>query len=333
MNKSKFLLSCDWGTSTFRLRYVEVATGIIKGEVTSLQGTAAMYAAFQQENHPESRKPESRIGFYKAYLSSQIELLAHKLASSLDGFPLLISGMASSSIGMQELPYAGVPFRLDGTGVHVCQMAAQAHFPHDTLLISGLKSEEDVMRGEETQLIGLSETFGLEDDICIFPGTHSKHVYVSHQQVTGFKTYMTGELFEAISLHTILKNSVEKPAEESFEMHSDVFAEGVRSAGKHANLLHSLFTVRTRDLFKKFNGRQNYYYLSGLLIGQELADLQHHPETAVLMCCGTSLLPFYAKAIESLSYAHRTRIISAQLIDAIVTQGQLKILQTFNSHM
>lgn len=327
MQNSPFLLSCDWGTSSFRLRYVEVATGRIEAEVTSSEGIATIFGAFQQGVQQKGTKPENRIDFYREYLSSQIQLLASKLSVSLSGAPVLISGMASSSIGMQELPYAQLPFPVDGTGVHLFHLPSQDTFPHDILLISGVKSEEDVMRGEETQLIGLAGTFKPEEAIYIFPGTHSKHMYVQNQQMTAFKTYMTGEVFGAISSHTILQNSIEKPAEDNFDTYSSVFAEGVTAARRKGNLLHSLFAVRTQDLFKKFTRQQNYYFLSGLLIGQELLDLQKQPDTSILICCATNLLPYYATAIESLSYTARTRIVLADIIDRIVVQGQLQILR------
>ncbi len=69
--------------------------------------------------------------------------------------------MASSSIGMKELPYARLPFALDGGHVQLMYFREERVFPHEIMLISGVKSDHDVMRGEETQLIGLGTAMDL----------------------------------------------------------------------------------------------------------------------------------------------------------------------------
>jgi 2-dehydro-3-deoxygalactonokinase len=327
MNPNKFLLSCDWGTSAFRLRYVEVDSGLIEAEVTSSQGIAALFAAYQRAISDKSISAEKRMDFYLDYLLSQIQLLSGKVLHALDGVPVVISGMASSSIGMKEWPYASLPFSLEATGLQVFQQVATGKFPHEVLLISGVKSEDDVMRGEETQLIGLAAKVDLHQAICIFPGTHSKHMYVHKQYMTGFKTYMTGELFQTIASHTILQNSIEKPATDDFNTHADVFKAGVLVAATGENILHTLFTVRTNELFKKYTKSQNYYYLSGLLIGCELAALQLGKDVMLTLCCSSHLLPYYTSAIEALGFASQSQMISGDIIDTIATAGHLQIFK------
>jgi 2-dehydro-3-deoxygalactonokinase len=233
--------------------------------------------------------------------------------------------MASSSIGIQELVYASLPFSLDGSTAFTNRLQASNKFPHELFLISGVRSEDDVMRGEETQLVGLADTLHMQNEICIFPGTHSKHMYISGHQMTGFNTYITGELFQTIASHTILRNSVEKTAGESFEIHAEVFNKGVMTAANQSNLLHTLFTIRTGELFKKLNKEQNYYYLSGMLIGQELAALQNNSKSHITLCCASNLLPYYQTAIARLGFTDQTHIVSGDIIDTIAVAGQLKI--------
>jgi 2-dehydro-3-deoxygalactonokinase len=325
MNRNKFLLSCDWGTSAFRLRYVEVDTGILKAEVTSQLGIASMFTAYQQAITDKTLIAEKRIDFYLSYLLSQIETLSRQV--SVTGVPVIISGMASSTIGMKELAYASLPFSLEGTDTGIFQQPSSESFPHELLLISGVKSDDDVMRGEETQLIGLSSSINLQNGVCIFPGTHSKHMYVHGKQMTGFKTFMTGELFQTIASHTILRNSIEKLETDNFDAYASVFETGVLTAANGSNLLHTLFTVRTGELFKKYSKIENYYYLSGLLIGQELAGIQLGKDLILTLCCSSHLLPYYTKAIESLGYTSQSQIISGTIIDTIVTGGHLQIFK------
>lgn len=126
------------------------------------------------------------------------------------------------------------------------------------------------MRGEETQLIGCISELKNEVDrqIFILPGTHSKHITVKNRQVTSFKTYMTGELFSLLSKNSVLSTAIEKAITSDFKS----FKEGVKHSTK-SNLLHSIFRVRTNHLFEIHTKKENFNYLSGLLIGTELLDL------------------------------------------------------------
>src|SRR5690606_7599837 len=109
-------------------------------------------------------------------LDDQPELLA--------GAPILVSGMASSSIGWQDIPYARLPLPVDGSGLtwHDLEPLESPLGLHRVVLVPGARSEVDVMRGEETELVGLftlPQAQGLADSsLVIKPGTHSKHLLV-----------------------------------------------------------------------------------------------------------------------------------------------------------
>lgn len=174
------LLCCDWGTSSFRLRLIDLSDHQIAGEVLSGEGIANTFNGWQVEAG-ESGMVRGR--FFRDYLKKQIDILSARLSFDLDGITIVISGMASSSIGMEEIPYENLPYATDGSRAGIRYFEAAADFSHEILLISGVKSELDAMRGEETQLVGLVNLAELsslknKDAIFIFPGTHSKHMYV-----------------------------------------------------------------------------------------------------------------------------------------------------------
>src|SRR5262245_12577368 len=100
--------------------------------------------------------------------------------------------MASSSIGMIEVPYKETQFKADGSDLKVKKIDRSKDFEHDTFIISGARTNNDVMRGEETQLAGCKDT-GDKKSLYIFPGTHSKHILVKKGIAVSFKTFMTGE--------------------------------------------------------------------------------------------------------------------------------------------
>ncbi|MFD1140078.1 2-dehydro-3-deoxygalactonokinase [Larkinella insperata] len=329
-----YLLCCDWGTSSFRLRLIDGATYELLEEVTGQQGIATVFDAWKNTGEKNGVSKEQ---FFREHLKRQIEGLAGKAAQSLDQIPVTVSGMASSSIGMEEIPYATLPFAMDGSRASVRHFEADETFPHELLLISGVQSQEDVMRGEETQLIGLAALLDQEgqrpsDAIFIFPGTHSKHMYVRGGQLLNFETYMTGEVFKLMATHSILKDSVDLRSLSDFSAGNlAAFRAGVQEAD--SALLNRLFTVRTNQLFKKINKQQNAFYLSGLLIGAELKPLRAKENWQLVLCSGTNLFPFYQQAITDLKLVDRTTFIPAEVIDQAAVVGQVILFQNQHSNV
>ena len=205
------MLSCDWGTSSFRLRLVDVRDHHICGEVLSNEGVIGTYSQWQVATRQHEISKEH---FYSQQLQKNIDTLSHKLSVDLSETPVVISGMASSSIGIREVPYASLPFSLDGSNAIIKRLSASNGIASDVWLISGVRNHHDVMRGEETQVIGLTALDNLvyttKNITCIFPGTHSKHIKIEDGVVVDFQTYMTGELFQVMTQHSILKDSVLK---------------------------------------------------------------------------------------------------------------------------
>src|SRR5690554_777826 len=312
-------LSCDWGTSSFRLRLIEAETLDILAEQTSDQGIAFTFSHWQEAN---KRNQTAREIFYLNYVQEKVRSMEKDVSMSLGGIPVIFSGMASSSIGLKELPYGTLPFSANGKDIPIVFLQPIAEFPHPAYLISGIRSDDDVMRGEETQLIGVvSRLKGeIEDQLFIFPGTHSKHIYVTNHQVTHFKTYMTGEFFDLLSKKSILSSSLE---ENRNIQKWDSFQRGVQMA-TDSNLLNASFLVRTQSLFGKYTKEQNHDFLSGLLIGTELKELLQHRLTQIYLCCNSHLKPRYEAALQQLGI-QKAHVYSGQEIDKAVIRGLYQI--------
>src|SRR5690349_6488644 len=103
-------ISCDWGTSAFRLRLVDAETKEVLATIKTDQGNAAVYNDWIS-NH----KQEDRLAFYSNILADGVQALEQEYKQPLTNTTIVISGMASSSIGMMELPYKDLPFHLDGS--------------------------------------------------------------------------------------------------------------------------------------------------------------------------------------------------------------------------
>lgn len=276
-NKPAFV-GVDWGTSSFRA-WLMSAEGHVFGESKSSQGM--MHCA---EN-----------GFAPV-LASHLEKL-----NAPTSLPIIVCGMAGARQGWVESPYLTTPTALDA--LHSGAVAAP--FEGDARILPGIaqadKDRPDVMRGEETQILGAirSDFSGL---VCI-PGTHSKWVRIAEGRVESFTTYMTGELFSVLSHHSILKHAVEQESDAAFE-NLAFFAgvdKGLESPG---SLMSNLFGLRASQLLGFGNRSDGSGWLSGLLIGVELADaIKHASKSEPLVLIGTGrLASLYAKAMQHIDY-------------------------------
>jgi len=311
-------LSCDWGTSSFRLRLVSVPELQVLAEEQSVKGIAATFNSWKEENANE----ENRFEFYLSILKNRIKNLEQHLQSSLENIPVIISGMASSTIGMMEIPYKSLPINLDGSDLLLKKIDETDSFSHDIFIISGIRTENDVIRGEETQLAGCTS---VDEGLFIFPGTHSKHILVKDGVAVNFKTYMTGEFFDLIASKSILTSSITKAP--FIEKSMQAFDEGVREAD--LNLLHACFLVRTNQLFNRYSKEENYYYLSGLLIGSELKDLKNTNEAGIFLIGDEELSSYYERALQVIAPGRKIEKVNS---DEATIKGQYKIYSVIPGH-
>ncbi|MBN7813348.1 2-dehydro-3-deoxygalactonokinase [Algoriphagus sp. H41] len=314
MATTERFVSCDWGTTNFRLRLVDGSSLEVLAQHQTPMGIKDLNDAFMSQNRLE------RQDFFLDYLLRQLGLMGIKPAD----YRVVAAGMASSSLGLKELPYAALPFSLSGGNIVADFLATDSGL--DLLLISGVKSPQGVMRGEEIQAIGLEdELAGLRSAQVILPGTHSKHIHFEAGSFTGFKTYMTGELFSLLSHHSILKLSVEKGPLTGQALAA--FRQGVQ-VGFGQGLASSLFTVRAKDVLGHTSKDLNYHYLSGILIGDELMHLRDW-DGKILMAAADPLFQFYSEALGLLVGRARTILLDGKALELAMLKGQRKLMQLY----
>lgn len=93
MDQKQFI-SIDWGTSNLRIRLVNTTEIQIMEELQFPKGVKALYQEWAESK-------QEREVFYFQYLKICLDQFQSKLDPAI---PLVISGMASSSIGLRELP-------------------------------------------------------------------------------------------------------------------------------------------------------------------------------------------------------------------------------------
>ena len=260
---SAFCAACDWGTSSFRL-WVLDKTGAVLGERRSDEGLLSV------------------DGQFEAVLEGHLAALG-----AADDLPVVICGMAGAQSGWQEAAYLSAPCSL--RDVPAAAMRVQGA-TRDVRILPGISQADpaDVMRGEETQLLGL----GREGIICL-PGTHSKWAVIEQGRVTQFSTWMTGELFALLSKHSILAATVvgEAAPDETFR------AALNEAFDMPEALTNRLFGLRAKALLGQDGGGASA--LSGYLIGLELVGVG--PADEVTLVASGPLGELYAAALDELA--------------------------------
>ncbi len=321
---NKLLLSCDWGTTFLRLRLVECDEFRLLAESRSKRGVFSI--------SEQGASPSRRAEAFESALNSAVDELDLDDPSIVDGVPVVISGMASSSIGWRELPYAVTPFSLNGTDLSWAELPTirtDRGQGNKVFLLSGVRTATDVMRGEEVELIGLMSLpeYAELADTCLIllPGTHSKHVDVRNSVLEDFRTYMTGELYEVLGTASVLQHSVvlaEHSESASRVDGTEAFIDGLMRAQK-GSVLQLLFQVRTNQVLGGIDHGENAYFLSGLLIGTELRDCRDrygldHP---ILLHGPTKLRELYRKAFDELGF-QQVRITTEEQGEMVAACGQ-----------
>jgi 2-dehydro-3-deoxygalactonokinase len=266
----------DWGTSSFRLWLLDAA-GTVLAERRSDEGMA-----------------KAGSEGFAAVLSKHLDA-----AGAAAGTQVLICGMAGARQGWLEAPYVTVPANLDDIVAGAVPVPGQGR---EVRILPGLAQRgaqvSDVMRGEETQLAGALPLFASGAHLVCMPGTHSKWVEACDGVVTGFATWLTGELYSLLSTQSILRHALGGggtaffPASGAFR---SACAEALADGG---DLGPALFRIRAANLLENLAPGDAASRLSGLLIGAEIASARRRLAAAdrpvILLASGALGLAYRA---------------------------------------
>ena len=262
------MIGVDWGTSSLRAYRLDAAGQVIERIATQggiLSVTDGDFAgALRDTIAPWLANGERRI---------------------------LLSGMIGSRQGWIEAPYLPCPA---GAADIAAALVRVPFDGADALLVPGLSDSDaagtpEVMRGEETQIIGVLANTA-EATACL-PGSHSKWAQVAHGRIASFRTYFSGEAFAAMRNATILGRMMNDAPTDL-----PAFDRGLARAEDPGHLLNHLFGVRSLGLFNRLGADESGSYLSGLLIGHEVRAAL--PRGGIVHLIGAApLCALYARAI------------------------------------
>ena len=274
------MIGIDWGTTSFRAFRI-ARDGTVRDRRASQRGILNV--------------PDARFG------DTLREEIGPWLALGEDR--VLLSGMIGSRQGWKEAPYLPTP----AAPADIAAALTDIEFDWARVkLVPGLTGTDsagvaEVMRGEETQVFGVSALMASGGIACL-PGTHSKWVRVESGRIAAFTTHMTGEAYGALRGYTILGRTMrDGPA------NGAPFEAGVRRSADPGGLLHHIFGVRAQTLVGALAETDAGAYLSGILIGHEIRSALAGAAGAVVHVIGApELTQLYGNAIAACGgYAER----------------------------
>jgi 2-dehydro-3-deoxygalactonokinase len=254
------LIGLDWGTSSLRA-YLYASDG---------QVIATRQHAWGVRQLPEGGFPAA-------------------LRAMTSGWPpctIVAAGMVGSRQGWREVPYLDLP--ADAAAIAHGMLRVGACTSHALWVAPGLRRNEpaDVMRGEETQIIGalLQHPEYQSGARFVMPGTHSKWATVHEGRIVAFDTVMTGELYALLMKHSILGAGIEPSIVPTFS--EQAFVRGVhtvKSSGA-SGVFSCLFSVRALMLAGQLVGEDVPDFISGLLVGEEFRIAALREAQAAPLC-------------------------------------------------
>lgn len=267
-----FCAAVDWGTSSFRL-WVFDRNGDVLAERRSGQGMSTL-------------EPGDFEGVLESHLGD---------IGVPGDVPAVICGMAGAAQGWQEAGYLDLPTSLSDVADQAIAVASSGR---EVRILPGLAQRDavfpDVIRGEETLLLGAGLNNDLAGTVCL-PGTHSKWVRISDGSVTEFHTAMTGEMFSLLAHKSTLSHFIGTagsfdPEDQAFEL---AFREMIENP---ARVLNALFSVRAAPLLGTARAQQMPARLSGLLVGLEMAGMRGVIKGKLTLISDGDLAQTYARA-------------------------------------
>ncbi|WP_237151780.1 2-dehydro-3-deoxygalactonokinase [Oryzibacter oryziterrae] len=244
--KRPLFVAVDWGTSRFRA-YLVASDGTVLDVRSCDDGVAQV-----------------KNGAFEPVLLRE----CGDWLTADPALPVVMAGMIGSRNGWREAPYAPCPAGLAEIAAAGLTFKASQGSPISIIpgLIDRSAAVVDVMRGEETQILGAGDG----DAIVILPGTHSKWALRQGGRITTFRSFMTGEFFALLTQHSVLRLLAEDAAA-GIDTTAD-FDRGLAAASADGGLTNRAFHARTLVLGGDLAATGVKPYLSGLLIGSEVHE-------------------------------------------------------------
>lgn len=310
MTNTLRFIAGDWGTSNLRLYLCEYNPSGNSKVLDTLSG--------------------SGIGQLKSGFEEVFFQLVQPWLDCYGSMPVILSGMIGSNIGWKNAPYLHCPVNAEDIATGRMSFTARGI---SFSILAGLKTTNplglpDILRGEELQMLGWlkQKNQGKGKNLFVLPGTHNKWAVVENGIITNFLTAFTGEMFSLLR-----DNSVLITEKDTSHFNESTFLNAVHTASNlgSAQLIHALFTTRSKQVLGEMKSQDAASYLSGLIIGADIlgANKLFANVNNVIVIGESQLTRYYSIALQHFGIAHRRcdpSEIAISGFETIFKQIQLK---------
>ncbi|WKB50683.1 2-dehydro-3-deoxygalactonokinase [Eleftheria terrae] len=256
------------------------------------------------------------------HFEAALVALLQRFGLAPGGCRVVMSGMVGSAQGWHEVAYLDARLPLSNWRDGLVPVPGTA----DCWIVPGCRWRDgdavDVMRGEETQLLGAQALPGTGDGWYVLPGTHSKWVRLQGGRVVVLRTYLSGELYALLSQHGTLAPLLQGTADVAGTPGAAGAFEQGFAAAREGALSHGLFGVRARVLAGDLRRELASAWLSGLLLGSEWQDLaaRHgRPDGSVRVIGSPALAAWHARCGELLGLG--TQVLDVEAVQVAAWQA------------
>lgn len=284
-NTSPNVIAIDWGTSSFRA-YLVAHNGKVMDQKQSDNGI---------------------LNVANRDFDAVLHNACEDWLAKWPNLNIVMCGMIGSKQGWKEATYLSG----DTGAIDLANAVTELEWRGRNLrIVPGVQAKSfgggpDVMRGEETILVGALSLNAPKNGLYCLPGTHSKWVLIENGKIGAFSTFMTGELFSILKKHSILSALISEAPKVSKAEQDIAFLQGIDMATEKVELLHELFSLRAGVLTGDTHQTAIVDVLSGLLIGSELISMKSMLDRAkqnIILVSSGEIAARYHAALTHLSY-------------------------------
>ena len=246
------------------------------------------------------------------------------------------AGMITSEHGLAEVPHLPAPAGLDELAAAMRRYELPGLTDLPVYLVPGVRTGDpavapeeigatDVMRGEETLVVGLIRTGGLgQRGLLLNLGSHWKQVWLDERgRIAGSRTSLSGELLHTVQTNTLLAASVPGGRPEEIDL---AWARLGVDAARREGLERALFDVRLLQQRTRSSEEDRLSYLAGAFVGSTLPHLLQQVGTGcpIVLAGGGPIAEIFVDALGR--EGREASVLSAEEVEAGTITGLRTLL-------
>ena len=304
-------------------RYITVDSGTTNTRISLVADNEIMEAL--SFNIGATKSITNKTALADALKGGIEQLLCTNHLSEQDITCVICSGMISCEFGLVTLDHIFAPADISKmrNSVYNCTLENITRIPF--AFIRGVKTnystieEADVMRGEETEVVGIFQGEG----IYILPGSHSKIIAVDHNcTIIDFKTMLTGEMLSAIAQGTILKDAISL---KGYEIDKSSLIDGYVYTRDHG-INETLFKIRLLKNLFRYGEEALYSFYLGTILQSEINYILSREENRIYIGGQKAIRNALAILLNEFS-EKEIRVLSDSCVQNSMVCGMLRIYE------